>query len=278
MSKKFKLKNVSEGFTRAKIFASQNMSQSLQKVIKIGKSFLRGLSSLTILRRQKIQKLSGGFTRAKIFASQNMSQSLQKVIKIGKSFLRGLSSLTILRRQKIQKLSGGFTLIETLVAITILIITITATFSAVQSGISTSRQSKNEIISFYLAQEAIEFVRNKRDGNILNGDNWLSGFGQPSDPCGGGRFCSVDAINNSLVACPSGNGTCPNVTQYLTNPSSSQYGLYSMDASWTRTIFNRQVQVTAIGADQAQVSVTVSWVEGVSPRSFKATEILANWQ
>jgi type II secretory pathway pseudopilin PulG len=41
----------------------------LQKVIKIGKSFLRGLSSLTILRRQKIQKLSGGFTLAELLVS-----------------------------------------------------------------------------------------------------------------------------------------------------------------------------------------------------------------
>ena len=57
----------------------------------------------------------------------------------------------------------GFTIIESLVAIAILIVAITGTMTAVQSGISSYTYSKDQIAAFFLAQEAFEQVRNMRD-------------------------------------------------------------------------------------------------------------------
>lgn len=172
----------------------------------------------------------------------------------------------------------GFTLIEALVAIVILITAVTATFTAVQSGIQSSIQAKNQITAFYLAQEAVEFVRNKRDQNSIAGANWLTGIASAaSDPCYPGKACSVDVVNNALAACSSGPGSCSNLTQD-TNPSSSTYGLYSMDSSWTTTGFSREVEVEVYSADQAQLTVTIGWSIGPFNRTFVVEEIIANWQ
>src|SRR3989338_6292235 len=106
---------------------------------------------------------------------------------------------------KLSKNNLGFTLVETLVAISILSISITATFTAVQNGIQNSTIAKDQTTAFYLAQEAMEFIKNKRDENALNSisggpNQWLTGMSNAGgDPCyfgGGGtsqKTCRIDS-------------------------------------------------------------------------------------
>ena len=170
----------------------------------------------------------------------------------------------------------GFTLIETLGAIVILITAITATFTAVQSGISTSIQSKNEITAFYLAQEAIEYIRNIRDENSINGLNWLAGFAQLStEPCYPGKTCNIDAVFDVIKNC---SGTCPNLAQNNIS-TSAYYGMFSTNIPpWASSNFRREVRVSVFSADQAQINVTVTWTAGLITRTFKANEIITDWQ
>ncbi len=56
----------------------------------------------------------------------------------------------------------GFTLVETLVAISILSLSILAGFTAVQNSLKSSVTAKNQMIAFYLTQDAMEFIKNKR--------------------------------------------------------------------------------------------------------------------
>src|SRR3989344_1002071 len=109
----------------------------------------------------------------------------------------------------------GFTLIESLVAISILVAVITGTTKAIQTGISSYIFSKDQIIAFYLAQEGFEQLRNIRDENSLNDRNWLSGITQnSSDPCWFGQACSVSPIESSaLTRCSGGPGSCPKLRQ-----------------------------------------------------------------
>ena len=53
----------------------------------------------------------------------------------------------------------GFTLVESLVAISILSLSILATFTAVQGGLKSSNYVKDEIVAYYLTQEAIEYIK-----------------------------------------------------------------------------------------------------------------------
>src|SRR5882724_6625079 len=68
---------------------------------------------------------------------------------------------------RFQKMDIGFTLVETMVAISILSLSILATFTAVQLGISKSLYAKDQITAFYLGQEAFEALQNVRDQNGL---------------------------------------------------------------------------------------------------------------
>src|SRR3989344_7388295 len=92
---------------------------------------------------------------------------------------------------------NGFTLIETLVAISMIMVGITAAFSVAQIGVSSSSFAKDRITGFFLAQEAFEAVKNRRDLNLLQvnaggAPHWLEGLtrvpgggGPRSGPCSG---------------------------------------------------------------------------------------------
>jgi len=168
-------------------------------------------------------------------------------------------------------MNKGFTIIETLVAIAILVAVIVGATGAVQAGISSYIYSKDQIVAFYLAQESFEQVRNLRDENRLAGRNWLYGFTQNSgDPCYFGNACASDAITATLERCPAV-GNCPAVRQNATT------GFYGLDDSWSPTIFEREITITSIGSDEVAVMVTISWNKGIVSRQFKAREHLLNW-
>lgn len=168
----------------------------------------------------------------------------------------------------------GFTIIESLVAVSILIVAITGATAAVQSGISSYTFSKDQIIAFYLAQEGFEQIRNIRDENRLNNRNWLSGITENSnDPCWFGSACTVDPIVSAVPSrCTSGPGNCPILRQNATT------GFYGYDASWPATIFRREISLSSVNADEVAVTVIINWSKGPINRQFKARENLLNWQ
>ena len=59
----------------------------------------------------------------------------------------------------------GFTLVETLVAISILMIAIVGPMTIAQNGLSSSIYAREQFIAQFLAQDALEYVRNVRDNN-----------------------------------------------------------------------------------------------------------------
>ncbi len=59
--------------------------------------------------------------------------------------------------------NAGFTLVEALVAISILMIAIASPMTLAQKGLSTANLSKDQMIASFLAQDAIEAVKNIRD-------------------------------------------------------------------------------------------------------------------
>ena len=71
----------------------------------------------------------------------------------------------------------GFTIIEVIVAISVITIGVLAAFSVVQKIISYTFVSSSRLTAAYLAKERIEVVRNKRDTNWLEGQDWTDGIG-----------------------------------------------------------------------------------------------------
>lgn len=179
----------------------------------------------------------------------------------------------------------GFTLLETLVAIAVLVLAITATFTAAQSGLSSSIEARDQIKAFYLAQEGIEMVRNLRDQNSLQrvgapSTSWLTGLAaQVSDPCYFGKSCMVDATKDPLTAFTtcSSPSNCDNIREDLTS-NSSTYGMYGYNPGWSQTNFNREIDLSQGTSTEVLVSVTMKWTRALLTRTFKVSEIIRDWQ
>ncbi len=139
--------------------------------------------------------------------------------------------------KQINKFSSGFTLVETLVAISIFVMSILALMSVLSSGIADTGYAKKKMVATYLAQEGIEYVRNQRDTAVL-----YSGDAQSSW--------------NSFISSP------PPVP-----PS-------PFDSSFTRQISMTPI---GSNSDEVRITSTVTWTQGSGNYSVSFSEDLFNW-
>lgn len=158
----------------------------------------------------------------------------------------------------------AFTLIETLVAISVLLVSLAGPLSIAASSLRGALYARDQVTAFYLAQEAIEYVRAVRDENLLADDLWLTGLDACID-----ETCTVDFPNFTHAVC---SGAC---TPVLIGESG---GLYNHQGG-TPSIFTRSFSIESVPGypDEVVVSVTVSWQTGTLSRSFEIREHLLNW-
>ena len=208
-------------------------------------------------------------------------------IKNNKSFL-SCSILDIFRYSKlgIRHFNRGFTIIETLIGLVVLLLSIGAPLVIAEKGLASAGAARQEITAFYLAQEAIEYLRNVRDTDALAGRNWLQGF----NDCRGTGGCGVDPTapqaGQRILKCGPSNWDCA-VWQYTAGndpaacTQSPLCGLFGHRTSsgWTKTGFTRTALIAEIVDDiEARVQVTVSWSAGaLGSRTITASENLMNW-
>ena len=168
---------------------------------------------------------------------------------------------------------NGFTLVETLVAIAILLLAVAAPLSLATKSLNSSALSKQQITASFLAQEAMEFIRNVRDENVLEGgaNNWLKGSSggiKIERECVDSK-CQIDAFYKEIENC---SGAC---SPLLYN---SNTGLFNTrDGSVSP--YTQAVEITQINNQEIAVKVTVSW-KGTNGADYKviARENLTNWQ
>ena len=170
-----------------------------------------------------------------------------------------------MRRLKLYK-NTGFTLVETLVAITVLTLALGGPMALATRSIKDSLASRNKVVAFYLAQEAIEYVKNVRDSNFLykisgggagdfpttNETGWLDG--------GGGLISSL---------------TCLKIPFDGYN--------YNCSGGGSPSIFNREVKITDpdgitlfSGGDEAKITATITWPDIGGTRTVTLTQNMFN--
>lgn len=177
---------------------------------------------------------------------------------------------------KIQTHKKGFTIVETLVAITILMIAIAGPLVVASKGLFGANLAKNQMTASYLAQESMEIVKNVRDNNLDSGLNWLNSLAS----CTFSAACDASAIDGvgtlpSIIPCLGGNigGSKPCPIYAETNG----YG-HTSGAGATATKFTRKFYIhaaTGSGActsdDECGVTVLVFWDEGTTPYTVVLT-------
>lgn len=163
---------------------------------------------------------------------------------------------------------SGMTLIETLVAISILSLSIVAPMTLTMQSLSAAYFARDQVIASNLAQEAAEAVRARRDANILiiALDPTATCNGEPMDIMCGiplDQDFTVDVLQNPplIDQC---SGDCVNLRL-------SPDGLYGYEGGWDETQFRRIVHAENVneGVNQDEIRLTVT-VERINAR-FQAS-------
>ena len=170
-----------------------------------------------------------------------------------------------------KKPERGFTLVESLVAISLLLVALAGPLSIAGQGLALANFARQQVTAAFLAQEAVEYVRNTRDSNILMDTGWLDGLSD-CEALGGGTLCTVDIPQRTVAVCPG--QVCPLLRHHA---ESGQYG-YGTGSGWEETIFTREVSLEEIAPDaEVEVRVTIRWQTGLASKEFTASENLLNW-
>jgi Tfp pilus assembly protein PilV len=181
----------------------------------------------------------------------------------------------------------GFTIVETLVAVAILMISIAGPLVVANQSLKAAQYSKNQSIATFLAQETIEYIKNIKNNNHANGvglTNWLLTPSNVKNDSGIQLDLSTACKTSSMVA--GTNNLCDldskealtgslhnNCQNSATNPPKQGCIIYkdsnnnysSNSSSGTATNFRRFFTVDAqANGTEARIKVTVSWVENGS--------------
>lgn len=157
-------------------------------------------------------------------------------------------------------------MVETLVAVAILMISIAGPLTIAQKGLTASIYARDQVIASFLAQDAMEFIKNYRDNNIIAGyNNWLAYlYGSPlsDNVCNSTtKLCTVDTTGDTIPSSVALNTNTPE-RQILYNDG----GGYK--TSGTRTSkFSRKYYMTNVTNSEATVVVEVSWSNGTVQNS-----------
>jgi hypothetical protein len=183
--------------------------------------------------------------------------------------------------QRIQ--TEGFTLIETLVAVSLLVVAIVAPMSLVAQSLTTAYYARDQVVAYALAQEGIEAVRAVRDGNIL--ENAVSGtsydlLADIIPPGDTERLFTIDAREPGAE----GIETCSNPCRYLETEPPPDGKLYGYDigpiTKYRRTIHAKYVPPLDVNnrSDEIRITVTVQWLTASgNTREFKMYSNMYRW-
>lgn len=153
---------------------------------------------------------------------------------------------------------AGFTLVETLVAISILLVVVVGPLTVAQKGVQNAYYANEQMMSIFYAQEALEAVRRVRDDVAL--DAYAAGGGDTSDwienvhsSCTGGCTLAYDASASGNPFSSCSGGSCS-----------------AIDG----TPFSRTITLGNVSAGSASLTVEVTWS---SPVFGARTTALQSW-
>ncbi len=169
----------------------------------------------------------------------------------------------------------GFTLIESLVAITILVIGVLGPLTIAVRGISDGLYARNNLVAAFLAQEGVEVIRNLRDTALIAA--LAQGLGEADVFAGMTGNFGIDASVPALTSgCP-GSVTARNVSPCVLgfSPGAGRYVPVTTQNDIVGPRFLRRATLvvednnTENTADDRLVArVEVQWFNGVTSKNL----------
>ncbi len=159
----------------------------------------------------------------------------------------------------------GFTLLETTVAIGVLVAAIVAPLSLASQSIKSASLARSNIIVANLAQEGVELIKNYRSNNILQGQPWTDGMGFCFNPHG----CQIDPQNLSIQKC-AGSGC-----DFLKFDANLRLYNYQTGSD---TLFKRTITMQYINNPiEFQVTVSMTWNDRFGDHRFNLKTSMLDW-
>ncbi len=188
----------------------------------------------------------------------------------------------IFKLKNITPRARGFTLIETLLAVLLLTTAIAGPLTIASRALNSALLVKDQISAFYLAQDAMEYIRFIRDSACLEAGSGAEG-GCPAgvwmaslSSCIGAVGCAVDSVQNAVYSA----AAAPYNGPLMYDTANHWFTYSSLTAVEAPPRFIRRVTITPSGADEAVVTVTVSWtnIAGITHPAVTIRENLMRWQ
>jgi prepilin-type N-terminal cleavage/methylation domain-containing protein len=182
----------------------------------------------------------------------------------------------------------GFTLVETLIAVAILMIAIAGPLTIANNALVAALGSRNAMIATYLAQDGMESIKNIKDSNVVsNASDWLSGLYYST--CNTSSGCSTP--HAFTISGDTGVSSCntPTACQlYVNYTDNNKVGYFyggSVGGGDHLTPFTRTYSLGSLIGDRVvngvhvydvTVKVVVSWNDGTIPNAITLQELMTS--
>ncbi len=183
---------------------------------------------------------------------------------------------------------SGFSLVETLVAITILLIVIIGPMTIISSTANSTSFASEQVVAFFLAQEGAELAQKARDDAVLpvfltTNNGWQTfsdtNTGALYEDCfsstGCGLWVGEDTAGTIQTPSLCASSGCPLYYNAATNNVRARY---THANTGTLTEFTRTIKFETVSANEIRVISTVQWFNGslTTPQSVEVETYLFN--
>ena len=153
---------------------------------------------------------------------------------------------------------NGFTLLETIVAIGIIIVGLVSALGLITNALFYVSNIQDRLIAVNLIEEGIEVARNIRDNNWLQNLSWNNGLADGSYQA---------SYNSTSLSAYSGSALL----------FDSNTGLYSYTSGNT-TNYVRQISITNLSSYEIRIISTVTWQRRGITYTSSSESHLFNWR
>ena len=176
----------------------------------------------------------------------------------------------------------GFTLVESLVAISILMVAVASPMAIAQKGLASAIYSEDQMTATFLAQDAIEFIKNKRDEIGLKKDpldtnvtDWLSSNSTLAI-CLYPYSCNIDTISGQSYPSNSNSGNPLRITR-SSDSSFLKYDLSTISSEYSKFTRNITIVKSQSNPDEAEITVDVIWSSKGNQEKIELQDFIYNY-